>query len=92
MLGRVEAGVLALEGLVSPKTRFLIAHHMEAHGLLDGTLGHKKRVRLKHSGYYEELVLLSRCDRAGRVPGAAASTLDEVLEELARLTAELERW
>ncbi len=88
----VEAGLLALEGCISPKTYFLIAHHMQAHQLRDGTLGHKRRVRLKQHQHYEELVLLSRCDLAGRVPGAAASTLDEALEELSVLMTELEAW
>ena len=88
----VEAGLLALEGAISKKTASLIAHHMDAQKILDGTLGHKKRVQLRHSEWYEELMQLARCDREGRVPGAAAPTLEEALEEVATLALELERW
>ena len=35
----VAAGLEALEGYITPRTAWLIEHHMEAHALADGTLG-----------------------------------------------------
>src|SRR5262245_22791697 len=39
----VEAGLEALEGLISERTRFLIAHHMDAHLYRQGELGARAR-------------------------------------------------
>jgi hypothetical protein len=83
----VAAGLEALAGFVTERTGWLIAHHMEAHQLLDGTLGVRAKRRLMESESYEELMLLARCDRAGRQRGAQAPELDEALDyvrELAR--------
>jgi hypothetical protein len=41
--------------------------------------------RLKESESYEELLLLSRCDRAGRQIGAVAPELDEALDYIRQL-------
>lgn len=81
----VAAALEALEGTITPRTAWLIEHHMEAHGLLDGTLGMRNRRRLEASDDFEELKLLSRCDRDGRVKGAEAPELDEALEYLREL-------
>ena len=51
----------------------------------DRTLGARAHRRLKESESYEELMLLSECDRAGRVPGAVAPELEEALEYATRL-------
>jgi hypothetical protein len=42
---------------------------MLTHPLVDGTLGARARRRLQESEYFDDLVLLGECDRAGRVPG-----------------------
>src|SRR6202012_5517572 len=42
----VASGLAALEGSISPRTAFLIAHHMDAHAHQDGSLGHRAKVRL----------------------------------------------
>src|SRR5438270_274594 len=39
----VGAGLLALEGLITERTQFLIAHHMDAHGVRSGKIGAKLR-------------------------------------------------
>jgi hypothetical protein len=83
----VAAGLEAVAGFITERTGWLIAHHMQAQQLLDGTLGARAKRRLMESESYEELLTLARCDRAGRQPGAAAPELDEALDyfrELAR--------
>ena len=81
----VEAGLEALEGFVTPRIEWLIAKHMLGHQLHDKTLGARARKRLQQSEYYEDLILLSECDRAGRQPGVEAPELDEALEFLRNL-------
>jgi hypothetical protein len=83
----VAAGLEAVAGFITERTGWLIAHHMEAQQVLDGTLGARAKRRLMESESYEELMTLARCDRAGRQPGAEAPELDEALDyirELAR--------
>ncbi len=81
----VTAGLEALEGFITDRTAWLIANHMEAHKLLDGTIGARARRRLQQSEDYDELFLLAQCDRDGRVPGGAAPDLDEALEAMREL-------
>jgi hypothetical protein len=81
----VAAGLEALEGFISERTRWLIEHHMEAHKVLDGSLGMRARRRLHEHESYEELLLLCQCDRAGRVAGVATSDLDEALGYISEL-------
>jgi predicted HD phosphohydrolase len=83
----VAAGLEALADFITPRTYWLIEHHMEAHALADGTLGQRARRRLAESESFEDLVLLARCDRQGRTAGVEAPDLEEALEyirELAR--------
>jgi len=87
----VEAGLEVLDGNVTPRTAWLITHHMEATALLDHTLGARARHRLEASEHYEELMLLARCDRAGRQRGVEASELHEAIDylrDLARMCGE----
>lgn len=76
----VQAGLDALEGFITPRTQWLIEHHMEAQQILDGTLGARAKRRLRENESYEELLALARCDRAGRQPGAEAPELEEALD------------
>lgn len=82
----VAAALEALEGFITPRTRWLIEHHMAAHEILDGTLGARAKRRLQENESYEELLLLSRCDRAGRQRGVPASELDEALDYVRELS------
>jgi hypothetical protein len=84
----VEAGLEALEGLITERTRFLIAHHMDAHEYRAGRLGHRLRRELESSPDFEDLLLLRECDDAGRVPGTSVCTVDEALEYLRELERE----
>lgn len=81
----VEAGLEALEGSITARTRWLIEHHMEAHSILDDTIGARARKRLQKSESYDELVLLAKCDRAGRQAGVEAPELEEAIDYLREL-------
>ena len=76
----VASGMEALEGFVSERTMWLISHHMDTHGIADGTLGARAKRRLAESPWYDDLIELGECDRAGRVAGADASELEEALD------------
>ncbi|GIW96406.1 MAG: tRNA adenylyltransferase [Pirellulaceae bacterium] len=78
----VRAALEALDGFITPRTAWLIEHHMEAQQLLDGRLGVRARRRLEAHESYEELVLLARCDRLGRQQGVEVPELDEALDYL----------
>jgi HD domain len=81
----VTAGLSALEGLITERTQFLIAHHMDAHAYRAGTLGARLRRVLESSPDFEDLLLLRQLDDAGRVPGAVVGTVDEALDYLKEL-------
>lgn len=81
----VAAGLEALADHITPRIAWLIAHHMEGGRLADGDLGVRARRRLEESDDYEELRLLVRCDRDGRVPGAEAPELSEAIDYLREL-------
>jgi predicted HD phosphohydrolase len=81
----VAAGLEALDGFITPRTAWLIEHHMLAHAVTDGTLGVRARRRLQQSEHFEDLLLLEQCDRAGRQVGVKAPELDEALDYLREL-------
>jgi predicted HD phosphohydrolase len=83
----VATALEALDGTISDRTAWLIEHHMLAHGLADATLGRRANRRLRESEHYDDLVLLGRCDRAGRKPGVEAPELDEALDYIRDLDA-----
>jgi len=78
----VAATLEALEGFITPRTAWLIEHHMEGHAMLDGTLGARSRRRLQGSEDFEELMLLAECDRAGRATGVEVPDVQDALEYL----------
>lgn len=82
----VAAGLEALAGFITERTAWLIAHHMEGQEALAGTLGARAKRRLQENESYEELLLLARCDRRGRVPGGTAPELTEALDYLRDLS------
>jgi hypothetical protein len=81
----VGAALAALDGLITERARFLIAHHMDAHAYREGTLPAKLRRELQASPDFEDLMLLRQLDDAGRVPGAVVGTVDEALDFLKEL-------
>lgn len=78
----VAAGLEALEGSISPRTAWLIEHHMEAHACRDGTIGARARRRLAASPDFDDLLLLSELDQAGRRGGVAVPSIEEAIEWL----------
>ena len=83
----VAAGLQALQGLISDRTAWLIEHHMEAHKLIDHSIGARARRRLQAHESYRELVLLAECDRGGRQRGVETSELEGALDYLRELSA-----
>jgi hypothetical protein len=81
----VAAGLQALDGLITERTRFFIENHMLAHDYRTGTLPAKQRQRLKTSDDFDELLLLSELDQAGRQVGARVGTVDDALGYLREL-------
>ncbi|QDU45763.1 Multifunctional CCA protein [Symmachiella dynata] len=83
----VSAGLEALADYITPRTAWLIEHHMEAHAVADGSIGARARRRLEASEDFEELMLLEECDDAGREPAYDAPDIDEALDYLRDLSA-----
>jgi hypothetical protein len=81
----VAAGLEALAGFITARTAWLIEHHMVSHGIHDATIGARAHRRLRENESYEELVLLSECDRAGRTPGVMTTSLEDALDYLRTL-------
>ncbi|HMP06121.1 MAG TPA: HD domain-containing protein, partial [Lacipirellulaceae bacterium] len=61
----VAAGLDALDGTISPRTAWLIEHHMLAHQMADQSLGRRAARRLRVSEHFDDLMLLEQCDRQG---------------------------
>lgn len=79
----VTAAIEALGDLITDRTRFLIEHRAEAvEYLKTGRLPRS----LRRSEHFEDLVLLARCDLAGRVRGASVGTAEEALDYIAGLS------
>lgn len=83
----VAAALEALDGHITPRTAWLIEHHSEANALREGTLGVRSRRRLEESPDFDELMLLSRCDREGRRIGVTTPDVDDALAYLRELAA-----
>jgi hypothetical protein len=81
-LDSIVAGLKALDDSISERTAWLIENLALAQVYLDGTIGIRARRRLQNSESGDELVLLAKCDAAGRVPGAVVPELDEALAYL----------
>jgi len=82
----IAAGLEALDGFITPRTAWLIEHHMEGQALREGKLGVRARRRLEASEDFEELRLLAECDEAGRARGVAVADLRDAIEYLRDLS------
>lgn len=87
----VAAALEALDGLITPRTAWLIEHHMIAHEYNAGTLGARARKRLEAHEDFEDLLLLRECDDGGRVPGARVGTVEQAVEHI-RAVERQNRW
>ncbi len=81
----VAAGLEALGGFITERTAWLIANHMLAQKVLDGSIGSRARKRLRANPSHDELLLLAQCDRDGRVAGVTAPELDDALDYVREL-------
>ena len=84
----VAAGLDALADVVSPRTAWLIEHHVEALSMRDGAIGVRLRRRLEASDNFDELMLLADCDRQGRAVGVRTCDVDEAIDYLRGLSEE----
>lgn len=84
-LDHVAAGLTALEGYITPRTAWLIEHHLLARALAEGALGQRARRRLEAADDFASLQLLCDCDRRGRQPGADVPELEEALDSIRAL-------
>src|SRR5690606_6423530 len=82
----VAAALEALEGYITPRTAWLVEHHMEAAALRDGTLGARARRRLEAHEDFDDLMLLCECDRNGRQRGVEVPDVEDALEHLRELS------
>ena len=83
----VNAGLEALEGLITERTQWLIENHMLAHKIDDRSIGARKHRRLRENESYNELLLLGQCDREGRQTGIQTTELEDVLDYIRNLAA-----
>lgn len=81
----VRAGLAALGPYITPRTSWLIEHHSDANALRDGKLGARSRRRLEAAESFEELMLLSQCDREGRASDVVVPELDDAIDYLREL-------
>lgn len=81
----VASGLEALDGFITDRTAWLIAHHMEAHKIADHTIGARRRRRLAEHPWFEDLCLLGECDRGGRIAGVQVDSLDEAIDYIESL-------
>ena len=84
----VVSGLAALEGTLTPRTEWLIAHHMDLLARPDKPISPKVKAVIDASEFRDDLKLLRELDEAGREIGAPVSTIDEALEYLRELEAE----
>jgi hypothetical protein len=80
----VAAALEVLEGLVTPRTAWLIEHHQEALSYGED-MGARLRRRLHEAEDFDELMLLAQCDRAGRQVGMTVPDVQEALKYLREL-------
>ncbi len=84
----VAAGLEALAGSISPRTTWLIEHHVEALSLREDALGVRLRRRLEASESFDELMLLAECDRQARSVGMSVPDVRDALDYIRRLAGE----
>ena len=84
----LNATLNALSGFITSRTRWLIENLPLAKRGFEGTLGSRARRRLATAESWEELDLLARNDREGRVPGRRVRTVNEVINCLRHLSRE----
>jgi predicted HD phosphohydrolase len=75
----VAAGLEALEGTLTGREEFLIAHHMDAQAYINGALGARHRSRLTANEWFEDSLTLRDIDDRARRPGMQVCTIQQAL-------------
>ncbi len=86
----IAAGLAALGSDITPRTCWLIEHHTEANQLAEGRLGVRAKRRLEADENFEDLSVLSKCDRGGRQRNVQIPEVDEVIDYLRELDRQCE--
>ena len=81
----VAAALEVLDGLITPRTAWLIEHLHEVPSLHEGTIGVRSRRRLQASEDYDDLVLLAQCNRAGRGIGVHVPDVPDALDSIRKV-------
>ena len=84
----VPAALAALEGLITPRTAWLVEALPAASAYAARTLGHRARQRLEAHPDFLDVLLLAEADRKARVRGYDAPSLDEAIAILRSLDAD----
>lgn len=84
----VAAGLEALEGTLTPREEYLIAHHMDALAYQRQTLGARSRRRLQQSEWFEDLMILRDIDDRARLVGVQVCTIQQALAFLRDMAEE----
>ena len=81
----VAATLELLADDVSERTLWLIENLPEANKIHLGTIGHRSLRRLRENESYEELILLSECDRQACAPQANVRQVEDAIEYIAAI-------
>ncbi|MCO6436779.1 MAG: tRNA adenylyltransferase [Phycisphaerae bacterium] len=81
-IDHAAAAVEALDGTITERESFLIAHHMHALELEVGRIGHKLKRHLQSSEWFDDLMTLRDIDNRSRRCGIEVCTIDEALEAI----------
>lgn len=84
----VRAGLTALSGTLTPRTTWLVEHHMDLLGRNEKPISPRIKAEIEASEHFDDLVLLRDCDEAGREIGVPVPTVEEALAYLRGLEAE----
>lgn len=82
----VAAGLESLAGFITQRTHWLIEHHMQAHAILDQSIGMRAKKRLRQHENYDDLLLLGGCDRGGRQVGVQTPDVEDALDYVRNLS------
>jgi hypothetical protein len=84
----LATGLAALDGLITPRTRWLLESLEAAQAHAAGTLGHRARQRLESHPDFLDVELLANACRRAHVRGGVCPTFDEAVAILRRLDVE----
>jgi hypothetical protein len=82
------ASISALAGIVTDRTMWFLEQMPQAAALAKGTLGIRARNRLETSEDFDELLILSESDMAGRKRGVVVPEVEEALAVLRELNGD----